>query len=336
MVKNINDRTTRLAYLNDKLADLQQEKLRFEELKNQQSNTLDELKTKMSKLQQIASSYGISLETHDENQKQYKILMEQNDKLMNQKRVLQAAIEAQAKRYETILSEKKKEFDEQQYTKARIVHTYNEKITILRAKGQEIQDLIEKARASGADAELQGILSKWEEANAKIFEQYPEDRPNDLAVLKQAIEEVHKPRPQATDTAAQNKAKEEARLQELKELEVQEYVKKIKLKEEDMLLAAREGVDALREKQRLQREEALERERLRQLELERMRLEEEARIQQEKDIERMNIERTVESRLGREHQKELDKKAQEKAYIEEKLKEGEAMRSQLESEKDQI
>lgn len=54
MVKNINDRTTRLAYLNDKLADLQQEKLRFEELKNQQSNTLDELKTKMSKLQQIA------------------------------------------------------------------------------------------------------------------------------------------------------------------------------------------------------------------------------------------------------------------------------------------
>ena len=67
---------------------------------------------KMGKLQQIAQSYGISLETHDDNQKQYKMLMEQNEKLMNQKRVIQTAIEAQAKRYESILSEKKKEYDE--------------------------------------------------------------------------------------------------------------------------------------------------------------------------------------------------------------------------------
>lgn len=51
MVKNINDRTTRLAYLNEKLGELQQEKLRLEELKGNQSNTLDELKVKMNKLQ---------------------------------------------------------------------------------------------------------------------------------------------------------------------------------------------------------------------------------------------------------------------------------------------
>ena len=76
MVKNINDRTTRLAYLNEKLGELQQEKIRLEELKGSQSNTLDELKTKMNKLQQIASTYGISLETHDESQKQYKQLIE--------------------------------------------------------------------------------------------------------------------------------------------------------------------------------------------------------------------------------------------------------------------
>jgi len=49
-VKHINDRTSRLAYLNEKLAELQQEKLRTEELKAQQANTLDELKAKMSKL----------------------------------------------------------------------------------------------------------------------------------------------------------------------------------------------------------------------------------------------------------------------------------------------
>lgn len=76
MVKNINDRTTRLAYLNDKLSELQQEKIRLEELKSNQSNTLDELKMKMNKLQQIAQTYGISLETHDDNQKQYKMLIE--------------------------------------------------------------------------------------------------------------------------------------------------------------------------------------------------------------------------------------------------------------------
>lgn len=89
---------------------------------------------------------------------------------MNQKRVLQSAIEAQAKRYDSILSEKKKEYEQQQYNKAKIVQQYNEKITILRSKGTEIQDLIEKARQGGADSELQTILQKWEEANAKIFE----------------------------------------------------------------------------------------------------------------------------------------------------------------------
>ena len=71
-----------------------------------------------------------------------------------------------------------------QYAKARMVHGYNEKIVILRSKGQEIQDLIEKARANGADQDLQGILKKWEEANLKIFEKYPADKPNDLAVLE--------------------------------------------------------------------------------------------------------------------------------------------------------
>ena len=203
--------------------------------------------------------------------------------------MLQAAIEAQGKRYESQLAEKKKEYEQQQYGKARIVHAYNEKITVLRAKGQEIQDLIEKARASGADSELQGILSKWEEANRKIFEQYPADRPNDLTVLEQALEEVHKPKAQNTSASQRNKAKEEARLKELKELEVQDYLKKIKQREEDMLLAAREGVDALKEKQRIADEEAAERERLRALEEERLRLEQEARIKQQKDLHEKTV-----------------------------------------------
>lgn len=70
------------------------------------------------------------------------------------------------------------------------------------------------------------------------------------------------------------KAKEDAHIKDLKELEVQDYLKKIKQKEEDMLLAAREGLEAVQEKKRLQEEEAQERERLRLLELERQQLEE--------------------------------------------------------------
>ena len=81
-----------------------------------------------------------------------------------------------------------------QYNKAKIIHGYNEKIFILRKKGQEIQDLIEKARGNGADEDLQGILNKWEEANKKIFDKYPDDKPHDLSILEQALEEVHKPK----------------------------------------------------------------------------------------------------------------------------------------------
>lgn len=53
-MKQINDQTTRLAYLNEKLSDLQMEKMRSEELKAQQAATLDDLRSKMSKLQSIA------------------------------------------------------------------------------------------------------------------------------------------------------------------------------------------------------------------------------------------------------------------------------------------
>tara|TARA_B110000285_G_C14568894_1_gene356964 strand:+ start:107 stop:283 length:177 start_codon:yes stop_codon:yes gene_type:complete len=41
---------------------------------------------------------------------------------------------------------------------------------------------------------LQEILTKWEDANNKIFDKYPADRPADLSILEQALEEVHKPK----------------------------------------------------------------------------------------------------------------------------------------------
>ena len=90
---------------------LQMEKMRSEELKAQQAATLDDLRSKMSKLQSIAQQYGISLDTHDENQRSYQLLMEQHEALQKQKRVLQQSIEASSKKYETQLTDKKKEFD---------------------------------------------------------------------------------------------------------------------------------------------------------------------------------------------------------------------------------
>ena len=64
---------------------------------------------------------------------------------------------------------------------------------MLRLKGQEIQDLIELAK-SGADKGLIEILNKWEEANLKIFEKYPEEGEGDakLSLLEQAANEIKK------------------------------------------------------------------------------------------------------------------------------------------------
>lgn len=57
-------------------------------------------------------------------------------------------------------------------------------------KGTEIQELIEKAKA-GADKGLIDILKKWEEANQKIFDKYPEGE-TDFSILEAAATEVHK------------------------------------------------------------------------------------------------------------------------------------------------
>ena len=95
------------------------------------------------------------------------------------------------KKYEGAIADKKKEFDQLFLRKAMILKSYNEKIKMLKAKGQEIQELIEKAK-TGADKGLLDILKKWEEANIKIFEKYPDGEENELSVLEQAVTEIHK------------------------------------------------------------------------------------------------------------------------------------------------
>jgi hypothetical protein len=95
------------------------------------------------------------------------------------------------KKYETAIADKRKEYEQLYYKKAMILKSYNEKIKMLKLKGQEIQELIEKAKA-GADKGLIEILSKWEEANQKIFEKYPDSAEGDYSLLEAAVTEVKK------------------------------------------------------------------------------------------------------------------------------------------------
>ncbi len=92
-----------------------------------------------------------------------------------------------SKKYETTLTDKKKEFDQLYAKKGMILKAYKDKISQLKDKGHEIQDLIEKAK-EGADRGLFDILKKWEEANQKIFEKYPDGQEDatDYSILEAA------------------------------------------------------------------------------------------------------------------------------------------------------
>lgn len=57
------------------------------------------------------------------------------------------------KRYESSITEKKKEYDTLYMKKAMIIKSYNDKIRELKQKGMEIQELIDKAK-EGADKGL--------------------------------------------------------------------------------------------------------------------------------------------------------------------------------------
>lgn len=67
------------------------------------------------------------------------------------------AMDTMTKKYETVLHDKKKEFDQLYLKKAMILKEYNEKIKHLRQKGEDIKELIERAKTD-ADQGLMDIL----------------------------------------------------------------------------------------------------------------------------------------------------------------------------------
>lgn len=102
-MKQINDQTSRLAYLNEKVADLKDQLQKAEKLKEQQVDHLDELKQRSDKLTQIAEHYGIEVDKHQENQEQYEQLNKEFLQLEKQKKIVRSAIDAMSKKYESAL-----------------------------------------------------------------------------------------------------------------------------------------------------------------------------------------------------------------------------------------
>ena len=68
VLKQVQDTTQRLAYLTEKLAKLQDENVKAEQLRSQQVDQLNELKGRMAKLNTVAEHYGVSVDKSKESQ----------------------------------------------------------------------------------------------------------------------------------------------------------------------------------------------------------------------------------------------------------------------------
>ena len=134
-MKSINDSQSRLSYLTEKVSDLRDQIDKAEKLKLQQQEHLTELKQRSEKISQIADHYGIEIDKHQENQDEFEKLQKDLMLLEKQKKIVKTAIETMSKKYETALTDKKKEFDALYMKKAMILKSYNEKIKQLKNKG---------------------------------------------------------------------------------------------------------------------------------------------------------------------------------------------------------
>ena len=93
----------------------------------------------MDKLQHIADHYGIEVDRHEENKESYDKLSKELyiclmlNVLEKQKRIVMTAVDTMTKRYETVIVEKRKEYEQLYMRKAQILKSYNEKCRTLRA-----------------------------------------------------------------------------------------------------------------------------------------------------------------------------------------------------------
>jgi hypothetical protein len=70
--------------------------------------------------------------------------------------------------------EKKRDLEALQARKLDVLKRFNERVLEVRERALQIKELIERAKAE-AEPGLQEILVKWEEANERILQKYPEN-----------------------------------------------------------------------------------------------------------------------------------------------------------------
>lgn len=208
------------------------------------------------------------------------------------------------KRYEGQIADKKKEYESLYLKKATILKTYNEKVKQLRVKGQEISELIQKAKADGgADKGLLDILNKWEEANQKIFDRTAShdgenENDNEFSLLEAAHQEMNKAKEAQLEEKKQLKKKKnqqapsEAVNTSIKEdeEEMRRYMEELKRKEEELQ-------QRMHAKEQSRRETEKREERIRKQKDEEERLAKQKLIEEEqakKQLAQKTIEATIE------------------------------------------
>jgi len=124
-----------------------------------------------------------------------------------------------------LTAEKKRDLEQLQARKIEILKKYKERVNELREKGLQIRDLIERAKAE-ADIGLHDILAKWEQANDRILEKYPEGAEMDFSMLDDQNN--------TADDGGDGK-KRKARLGTYhRDDEMQTYLQEIRVKQEEL------------------------------------------------------------------------------------------------------
>ena len=97
--------------------------------------------------------------------------------------------------------EKKKDLEQLQIRKLEILKKYNERVQELRDRATQIRELIERAKIE-ADPSLHEILAKWELANDRILQKYPEGAEMNFDLLNETPGQL-----QAEETKGRKNAK---------------------------------------------------------------------------------------------------------------------------------
>lgn len=83
--------------------------------------------------------------------------------------------------------EKKEDLAVLQARKLEILKRYGERVHELRQRALQIRELIERAKIE-ADPSLQEVLAKWQQANERILQKYPEGADLDYALVENNLE----------------------------------------------------------------------------------------------------------------------------------------------------